>query len=186
MQEKSAIWTNPRPPYTFRLEKQNIKEMHIVCAVNSAYFQIEIVVQNIPNYKDQFGDDANQIAAVSTILQRKYTLLKAFNSQSAPKTVTVTCDGNGFASTLPPRSFVCIFMSMGAPGTHITYFKANIRRGSLIDPLPHGQAIDTKLEHCREFYCFFAKQVWVVKREFYCLMKQVQCIGDLKMGIKYK
>ena len=62
------------------------------------------IVQNIPNYSDLFGDDANKIAAVSKILQRKFTLLKTFNNQSAPNTVTVTCDGNGSASTLPRRS----------------------------------------------------------------------------------
>ena len=62
------------------------------------------IVQNIPNYSDLFGDDAKKIAAVSKILQRKFTLLKEFKNQSAPNTVTVTCDSNGSASTLPQQS----------------------------------------------------------------------------------
>ena len=62
------------------------------------------IVQNIPKYSDLFGDDAKKIAAVSKILQRKFTLLKDFKNQSAPNTVTVTCDSNGSASTRLRRS----------------------------------------------------------------------------------
>ena len=63
------------------------------------------IVQNIPNYSDLFGDDAKKIAAVSKILQRKFTLLKEFKNQSAPNTVSVcTSTSNGSASTSPRRS----------------------------------------------------------------------------------
>ena len=62
------------------------------------------IVQNIPNYSDLFGEDAAKIVAVSRMLQRKFTLLKSFNNQSAPNTVTVTCNSNGSASTLPQQS----------------------------------------------------------------------------------
>ena len=60
------------------------------------------IVQDIPNYSDLFGEDAAKIAAVSRILQRKFTLLKSFNNQSAPSTVSVSCTStsNGSASTL--------------------------------------------------------------------------------------
>ena len=58
------------------------------------------LVQHIPEYSDLFGDDAAKIAAVSRILQRKFTLLKSFNNQSAPTTVSVcTSTSNGSAST---------------------------------------------------------------------------------------
>ena len=62
------------------------------------------IVQNTPNYSDLFGEDAAKIVAVSRMLQRKFTLLKSYNNQSAPNTVTVTCDSNGSASTLPQQS----------------------------------------------------------------------------------
>ena len=61
-------------------------------------------VQNTPNYSDLFCDDVGKIAAVSRTLQRKFTLLKNFNNQSAPNTVTFTCNSNGSASTLPRQS----------------------------------------------------------------------------------
>ena len=62
------------------------------------------IVQNTPNYSDLFCDDVGKIAAVSRTLQRKFTLLKNFNNQSAPNTVTFTCNSNGSASTLPRQS----------------------------------------------------------------------------------
>ena len=66
------------------------------------------LVQHIPEYSDLFGHDAAKIAAVSRILQRKFTVLKSFNNQSAPNTVSVsvtcTSTSNGSASTSPRRS----------------------------------------------------------------------------------
>ena len=62
---------------------------------------IEVGEQNTPNYSDLFSDDAGKISAVIRILQRKFTLLKNYNNQSAPNTVTVTCHSNDSASTLP-------------------------------------------------------------------------------------
>ena len=64
------------------------------------------IVQEIPKYSDLFGEDPAKIAAVSRILQRKFTLLKSFNNQSAPTTVSVTytSTSNGSASTLLQQS----------------------------------------------------------------------------------
>ena len=62
---------------------------------------IEDGEQNTPNYSDLFSDDAGKISAVIRILQRKFTLLKNYNNQSAHNTVTVTCHSNDSASTLP-------------------------------------------------------------------------------------
>ena len=64
------------------------------------------IVQDIPNYSDLFGEDAVKIAAVSRILQRKFTLLKSYINQSAPTAVTVSCTStsNGSASTLLQQS----------------------------------------------------------------------------------
>ena len=62
------------------------------------------ITQQIPKYPDLFGEDADKIAAVSRILQRKFNLLKSYNNQSAPNTVPLTCDSNGSASTLLRRS----------------------------------------------------------------------------------
>ena len=43
-------------------------------------------------------------SSILYLIKSKFTLLKNFNNQSAPNTVTFTCNSNGSASTLPRQS----------------------------------------------------------------------------------